>query len=301
MPSLANQVVLITGASAGIGKAVALEAAKRGACLVLAARRAKLLQEVKTLVEKHGVEALAVPTDMADTAQVEALAQKALEHFGRVDILVNNAGYGQMGPVEEVDVAAMRRQFEVNVFGLHALTRALLPQMRERGSGRILNLSSVAGQISMPFSGVYNATKFAVEALSDALRVEVAPFGIKVIVIEPGPVATEFSRVAEETFAAVVNPNGPYKAILDKAAELARSFHKMAWPVEKVVEPILRAMTDPHPSDRYTAFTGGKLALGLMRLMPAALADAVWRRVYGLPISAPVPARAKEPTAAGIP
>lgn len=223
-----------------------------------------------------------VPTDMADTAQVEALAQKALDHFGRVDILVNNAGYGQMGPVEEVDVAAMRRQFEVNVFGLHALTRALLPQMRERGSGRILNLSSVAGQMSMPFSGVYSATKFAVEALSDALRVEVAPFGIKVILIEPGPVATEFGRVAEETFAAVVNPNGPYKAILDKTADLASSFSKMAWPVEKVVEPILRAMTDPHPSDRYTAFTGGKVALGLMRLMPAALADSMWRRVYGL-------------------
>jgi Short-chain dehydrogenases of various substrate specificities len=282
MPSLANQVVLITGASAGIGEAVALEAAKRGARLVLAARREGLLRNVKDLVESRGAEALVVPTDMADTAQVEALAQKALDHFGRVDILVNNAGYGQMGPVEEVDVAAMRRQFEVNVFGLHALTRALLPQMRERGSGRILNLSSVAGQMSMPFSGVYSATKFAVEALSDALRVEVAPFGIKVIVIEPGPVATEFGRVAEETFAAVVNPNGPYKAILDKAAELASSFHKMAWPVEKVVEPILRAMTDPHPSDRYTAFTGGKLALGLMRLLPAALADQMWRRVYGL-------------------
>jgi short-subunit dehydrogenase involved in D-alanine esterification of teichoic acids len=168
MPSLANQVVLITGASAGIGEAVALEAAKRGARLVLAARREGLLRNVKDLVESRGAEALVVPTDMADTAQVEALAQKALDHFGRVDILVNNAGYGQMGPVEEVDVAAMRRQFEVNVFGLHALTRALLPQMRERGSGRILNLSSVAGQLSMPFSGVYSATKFAVEALSDA-------------------------------------------------------------------------------------------------------------------------------------
>jgi short-subunit dehydrogenase len=257
MPSLANQVVLITGASAGIGEAVALEAAKRGARLVLAARREGLLRNVKDLVESRGAEALVVPTDMADTAQVEALAQKALDHFGRVDILVNNAGYGQMGPVEEVDVAAMRRQFEVNVFGLHALTRALLPQMRERGSGRILNLSSVAGQLSMPFSGVYSATKFAVEALSDALRVEVAPFGIKVILIEPGPVATEFGRVAEETFAAVVNPNGPYKAILDKTADLASSFSKMAWPVEKVVEPILRAMTRSSPFRPLHRFHGG--------------------------------------------
>ncbi|MFQ3585023.1 MAG: SDR family NAD(P)-dependent oxidoreductase, partial [Cyanobacteriota bacterium] len=93
---------------------------------------------------------------------------------------------------------------------------------------------------------------------------------------------TEFGRVAEETFGAVVNPNGPYKAILDSTADMASSFNKMAWPVEKVVEPIMRAMTDPHPSDRYTAFTGGKLALGLMRLLPASLADQMWRRIYKL-------------------
>ncbi|MEO0354656.1 MAG: SDR family oxidoreductase, partial [Cyanobacteria bacterium P01_A01_bin.3] len=194
---LAGKVVLVTGASSGIGKALALDVASRGANVVVAARREQKLQAVVDDIVEKGGEAIAIPTDMADTQQVEALAQKALDSCGRVDVLVNNAGYGQMGPIESIGDDAVRQQFDVNVFGLLALTRALVPQMREVGAGRIVNLSSVAGKVAMPFTGIYNASKFAVEAISDALRVELAPFNIRVIVVEPGPVNTEFFEVAE--------------------------------------------------------------------------------------------------------
>ncbi len=280
-PSLAQQVVLVTGATAGIGEAVAQMAAQAGAKLVLAARREGVLQTMQDIFTKQGIEVLTVPTDMADPAQVEALAQTALDHFGRVDILVNNAGYGQMGPIEEIPIEAVQHQFAVNVFGLLGLTRALLPSMRQQGQGRILNISSVAGQISMPLSGVYNASKHAVEALSDALRVEVAPFGIRVIVVEPGPVKTDFFRVAEATAAQVANPNGPYAPLAETMENFKTSATDLAWPVDKVARIILKAMTDPNPAPRYTAFSLGKPGLGLMRLTPTWVMDGFWARTFG--------------------
>ncbi|MDX2273058.1 MAG: SDR family oxidoreductase [Cyanobacteriota bacterium] len=277
---LTDRVVLITGASAGIGEAVALAAAQQNPRLVLASRREGVLQTIKDVLEKQGVEVLIVPTDMGDPDQVNALAEKALERFGQVDILVNNAGYGQMGPIEEVPEAAVRQQFAVNVFGLLGLTRALLPSMRQRGQGRILNISSVAGQISMPFSGIYNASKHAVEAISDALRVEVAPFGIQVVIIEPGPVTTDFFRVARETTLAVRSRETPYQSLVEGLDDLTDSVKNLAWPVDRVAKQILKAMTDDRPAARYTAFSGGKLGLGFMRAMPAALADRMWTKAY---------------------
>ncbi len=280
--ALTDQVVLITGASMGIGEAVALKAAEQGAKLILAARREGVLQTVKEIVSKRGAEAIVVPTDVADPDQITTLVQTALDQFGRVDILVNNAGYGQWGPVEEVPDAAVRRQFEVNVFGLLNLTRSLIPVMRQQGSGRIINISSVVGQISMPFSGIYSASKHAVEAVSDALRVEVAPFGINVILIEPGPVATEFFQVAKDKASELLSPESPYQIFAEKLEDMTTSMASTAWSPERVSETILKAMTDSHPADRYTAFTGGKVALGLMRLTPAGLMDQFWSRWLGM-------------------
>ncbi len=280
--SLENKVILITGATSGIGEAIARQAATHKAKLVLAARREGILETLKDIVEKQGSQALIVPTNMANTDEVKALADHALSHFGPVDILVNNAGFGQMGPVEEIAEDAVRYQFDVNVFGLLTLTQALLPSMRQRRQGRIINISSVAGQISMPFSGIYNATKHALEALSDSLRVEVAPFGLHVSVIEPGPVDTEFFQVAKEKTAAVVNPEGPYKVVLDSMESMAGSVSGIAWTSEQVAEVVLQAMTDKDPAARYTAFTGGKLGLSLMRALPSALADKMWVKMFGL-------------------
>ncbi len=278
--SLANQVILITGATSGIGEAVARQAAAQKAKLVLAARREGILQTIKDIVEKQGAEAIIVPTDMADTDQVKALADKALNQFGQVDILVNNAGFGQMGPIEEIPAEAVKYQFEVNVFGLLTLTRALIPAMRQRQQGRIINISSVAGQISMPFSGVYNASKFALEALSDALRVELTPFGIHVVVVEPGPVATDFFQIAKEKTVSFVSPEGPYRSLLEGMDEMSSSVSGFAWPVERVATVILKSMSDRKPASRYTAFTGGQFGLGLMRLLPTPLADKMWSKLF---------------------
>lgn len=133
----------------------------------------------------------------------------------------------------------------------------------------------------MPLSGIYTATKHALEALSDSLRVEVAPFGIHVIIIEPGPVKTEFFRVAETAAAAVSDPSGPYAVAFEKVEALEASIGGIAWPVEKVAHVILKAMTSPRPSARYTAFRFGNLALGLMRLTPTRIMDGMWARTFG--------------------
>ncbi len=281
---LTGKIVLVTGASAGIGKALALDAARRGAKVVLAARREQRLQAVVKEIQDGGGEAIAIPTDMADTRQVEMLAEKAIDYWGQVDVLVNNAGYGQMGPIESIGDTAVRQQFEVNVFGVLTLTRALVPQMRELGAGRIVNLSSVAGKVAMPFSGIYNASKFAVEAISDALRVELAPFNIKVIVVEPGPVNTEFFEVAErEAESSVDVDSSPYSQILEDMREnFTDSSAKIAWTPEQTAQKILQAITAQSPAARYAAFSGGQLALGLMTALPTGVSDRLYSQFFGL-------------------
>ena len=286
---LAGKVALVTGASAGIGKAVSLEMARRGAKVIVAARRQQALQAVVEEIKAMGGDAIAIPTDMADTRQVEALADKAIGCWDRVDVLVNNAGYGQMGPIESLGDEAVRQQFDVNVFGLLTLTRALVPQMRQLGAGRIVNLSSVAGKVSMPFMGIYNASKFAVEAISDALRVELAPFNIKVIVVEPGPVTTEFFEVAErESLKAVDTDTSPYgQVLLEMKDGMIDTSAGMAWTPEKTADKIVGAIAARSPSARYTAFNGGKLALGLMTAMPTQMSDRLYSQVFKLHKLAP--------------
>ena len=188
------------------------------------------------------------------------------------------------GPIESLADEAVRQQFDVNVFGLLTLTRALVPQMRQLGAGRIVNLSSVAGKVSMPFMGIYNASKFAVEAISDALRVELAPFNIKVIVIEPGPVSTDFFKVAErESLSAVDTDASPYgEVLLEMKDGMLESSASIAWTPEKTADKIVGAIAARSPSARYTAFNGGKLALGLMAAMPTRMSDRLYSQAFKL-------------------
>ncbi|KKI98110.1 SDR family oxidoreductase [Prochlorothrix hollandica] len=291
MPPLHQQVVLITGASSGIGAALAqlLADRHRGIRLVLAARTVAKLDSVAAACRDRGADVLVVPTDMTETAQVQALAQQTLDHFGRVDGLVNNAGYGQMGPVELIPVAAVRQQLEVNVVSVLTLTQALLPAMRHQGGGRIINLSSVAGQVAFPFSGVYNASKFALEGVSDALRMEVAPFGIGVSLIEPGPVKTEFFTVARTTSeAAIANPqDSVYHPALAQLDQVAQQFLDQAWSVDRVAEVIHQALGDRHPKPRYVAADYGSLLLFCLKTLPTAWVDGLWKKVYGLGLLQP--------------
>lgn len=285
--ALTNQVILITGASTGIGAALAHLLAQRfqNLRLVLAARNADRLDKVAAACRQAGAEVLTVPTDMAQLEQVTALADKAFDQFGRVDILINNAGYGQMGPVELIPLEACQRQFQVNVLGALALIQKVVPGMRDRGQGRIINVSSLAGRVAFPFGGLYSASKFALESLSDSLRMELEPFNIQVSVIEPGPVSTDFfASVAREVEAVIPDPaTTPYRAAFAKLEGLEQQTSRNAWTAERVAEVIIQALTAPQAQPRYVAATGGDILLFAMRkVMPTWMVDKFWQSFYGI-------------------
>lgn len=190
---LTGKVVLITGASSGFGEDAALLFAAQGCRVVLAARRLERLQVLVETIRSRGGQAVAIPVDMSVRAQIENMVQAALDRCGQIDILFNNAGFGRLDWLENLDPERdIEAQVHVNLLGVIHTTRAVLPHMLRRGSGHIINMSSVAGLIPAPLYSVYGATKFGVRAFTDALRREVSPFGIRVTGIYPGPAATEF-------------------------------------------------------------------------------------------------------------
>src|SRR3989440_4971096 len=188
----ASKAVLITGCSSGIGRAIAERLVARGHRVSATARRPDAIADLA----ERGCETLAL--DVLDEDSMRAAVARVEEAEGAVGVLVNNAGYGQSGAVEAVPPELVRRNFETNLFGYLRMAQLVLPGMRRQGSGRIVNLSSVAGRVTMPGSGPYSATKFAIEALSDALRFEVRGFGVHVVLIEPGPIRTGFTGTANE-------------------------------------------------------------------------------------------------------
>jgi NADP-dependent 3-hydroxy acid dehydrogenase YdfG len=194
-----GKVWFITGASTGFGRLLAEEVLKVGGKVIATARK---LDKVADLEAKYPQTAKALALDVTDAAQVNSAVTQAFAQFGRVDVLVNNAGYGVAGAIEEVSEAEFMPMFETNVFGLLRVTRAFLPHLRKQGSGHILNLSSIGGLIASPGLGYYSSTKFAVEGISESLAAELAPLGIRVTIIEPGPFRTDFlgrSSVIAET------------------------------------------------------------------------------------------------------
>jgi clavulanate-9-aldehyde reducatase len=193
MSELTGQVVAVTGASSGIGEATALQCARAGASVALAARRGDRLEALVSRIEAEGGRALAVTADVGEEQQARAFVERAHEHFGRLDVLINNAGVMLLGPIDGAPTEEWRRMVAVNVMGVLYCTHAALPIMREQGAGHIVNVSSVAGRFARAGSGVYNLTKFGVGAFSEALRQEAVPLGLRVTLIEPGAVATELA------------------------------------------------------------------------------------------------------------
>jgi NAD(P)-dependent dehydrogenase (short-subunit alcohol dehydrogenase family) len=184
-----DRVWFITGASTGFGRLLAEEVLKAGGKVIATARK---LDKVADLEKQYPKTAMALVLDVTDEGQVDSTVTQAFARFGQVDVLVNNAGYGVAGAVEEVSETEFMPMFETNVFGLIRVTRAFLPHLREQRSGHILNLSSIGGLVASPGMGYYNATKFVVEGLSEALAAELAPLGIHVTIVEPGPFRTDF-------------------------------------------------------------------------------------------------------------
>jgi NADP-dependent 3-hydroxy acid dehydrogenase YdfG len=190
---LSEQVVAVTGASSGIGEATALACAQAGASIALAARRVDRIEALAQRIVDGGGRALAIETDVGDEDQARAFVRRAHAELGRLDVLVNNAGVMLLGPITDAPTEEWRRMIHANVFGVLYCTHAALALMRERGSGHIVNVSSVAGRVARQGSGVYNLTKFGIGAFSESLRQECVELGVRVTLIEPGAVATELS------------------------------------------------------------------------------------------------------------
>jgi NAD(P)-dependent dehydrogenase (short-subunit alcohol dehydrogenase family) len=278
MGKLDGQIVIVTGASAGIGEAAARRLAGEGATVVIAARRADKLNGLKQEIDSAGGRSLAVAGDITSQQDRQRLVQETMRAYGRIDGLINNAGYGQRGPIELVPVEAIRQNFETNFFSLIALTQLVIPIMREQRSGRIVNISSVAGRIARPLSSVYDSTKHALEAISDGLRGELAQFGIKVVVIEPGFIITDFLGVATDNARDIIENPGPYTKSFESLSGAIKRLRGLAGRPEDIAEVIFKALTVRSPRARYAAPGHAKFALAVKRLLPSRVFDYVLSR-----------------------
>ena len=268
--------VLVTGCSSGIGRAT-VQALLRGPHPVWATAR-----KVETLTDLAAAGARVLALDVTDEASMVAAVGEVEDTHGPLGGLVNNAGYGEYGPVEEVPIDAVRRQFETNVFGLLRLTQLVLPGMRASGRGRIVTISSMGGRMTLPGGGVYHASKYAVEALSDALRFETRGFGIAVSVVAPGPVRTAFGDAAT----AAPEGDGPYAAFRRGVAERNAAAYANARGTlepEAVAEVVVTVLESSRPKARYPVGLVSRELVGARRVLPTALWDALLRRQYPTP------------------
>lgn len=276
-----KQSVLITGATSGIGRVTALRLATCGFRVFASGRRVDALT---ALGEESGGVIEGVPMDITQPASVEAarsdIARRTDGHG--VDAVVNNAGYGQGGPLELVTDEELRAQYETNVFGLMRVTRAFVGQMRQRRQGRIVNVGSVAGNIALPFLGAYASTKHALEGLSDALRLELRPFGVYVVLVKPGAIRTEFGETEKEGLRKYADARSPYASLLGPFMRWHATFHPSAPGPEHVAHAIERALTDRSPRDRYHAPYRNAWLMRMRTTLPTRLTDAIIARASGV-------------------
>jgi NAD(P)-dependent dehydrogenase (short-subunit alcohol dehydrogenase family) len=261
---VATKVWFITGCSTGFGRELARHTLELGYPTVVTARNTA---QVKDLVAGHEKSSLTLELDVTDPRQIAAAVRATEEKFGRIDVLVNNAGIGYFGSFEESDLGEARKMFEINVWGLTEMTRAVLPGMRKRRSGTIVNISSVGGIAAFPAVSFYNATKFAVEALSESLSQEVAPLGIKVLLIEPGPFRTDWAgRSANEAPESIAD----YRATAGARRDMIRGYSgKQPGDPARAAAAIIKAVESPEPPLRLllgkAALAGARAKLAAMR------------------------------------
>ena len=262
------KVILITGASSGMGYQTARILAEQGHRVYGAARRVEKIEELAP----YGVQALRL--DITNEQSVTQVVQELIEREGRIDVLINNAGYGYFGAIEDVPISDAKHQFEVNIFGLARITQEVLPYMRSQKSGRIVNLASVAGHVTLAFGAWYNATKYALEAFSDALRMEVKPFGIDVVIIEPGAIRTDWGIIAADHLRDV-SKGGAYEQDGSRVAEGLRRIYLSKIPTNPAVisRKIAKAAVCRCPRTRYRTGRGAKLMVFFHQILPTRLWD----------------------------
>ncbi len=271
MTTNSKQVVLITGASSGMGKATAKLLIQSGYIVYAAARRVDRMDDLK------GIGARVIAMDITqEHSMVDGVAQIIREQ-GRIDVLFNNAGYGSYGAVEDIPLEEARRQFEVNLFGLARLTQLVLPQMRKQQSGTIINNSSMGGKIYTPLGAWYHATKHALEGFSDCLRLEVAPFGIRVVVIEPGNIETEWGGIMVEH----VKKSSQHSVYRDYANAFMKLMENMkgASSPELIANVVLKAIRAKKPKTRYVAGAMAKPFMMMRNLLSDRMFDRLLNRM----------------------
>jgi short-subunit dehydrogenase len=277
--------VLITGATRGIGQHLSLHLARRGHRVFATGRRPGALEALIGEARADRLPIEGVTLDVTDRRTIEDAVRTVRERTDGdgIDILINNAGYGQAGPLLEVDDTALREQFEANVFGLMAVTRAFASGMVERGRGCVINVGSTGGRVTFPFFGAYHASKYAVEALSDALRMELMPFGVRVVLIEPGPVRSDFADRAVASLPAPGERPSPYAAVYARAEAIRARADRFAVGPEHVARAVDHAITSRWPRARYLVPAARfELLFALIALAPTCLVDALFRSVFGL-------------------
>jgi NAD(P)-dependent dehydrogenase (short-subunit alcohol dehydrogenase family) len=292
-----SKAVLITGCSSGIGKATALRLAQNrqqhGWTVWATARRKETLDEL----EAAGCNTLAL--DVTDETSMERAVRVVEATHGSVGVLINNAGYAQAGAVESVPMAQARRQFDTNFFGLVRLTQLVLPKMRAQGWGRIVNLSSMGGKLTFPGAGFYHATKYAVEAISDALRFEVRGFGIRVVLIEPGLIRSDFGEAMHDSMQFGAGDNDPYGEFHEAIAKATSEFYdkpflaRLIGTPDDVARVIEGAITRDNPRARYTVSGSARLFL----TQRAWLSDRAWDAVMRSNFPSPAPKQTRETAA----
>lgn len=263
-----SKVILITGASSGIGYDATLRLLKKGYTVYAAARNVERMEDL----QRAG--AYLINMDVTDDTSIKAGIEKILNQQNHIDVLVNNAGYGSFGAIENVALEEARRQFEVNVFGLARLIQLVLPIMRERKEGRIINISSMAGRFSEPYGGWYHATKYSVEALSDSLRMELKSFGIKVVLIEPGCIASNWSGIAMKHL--VESSEGTvYESSCKNQADAFTMMYKRASDASIIGRTIEKAIITKNPKTRYIKGFGAKPIIFLSQIIPTKWMDSI--------------------------
>lgn len=271
-------IVLITGCSSGIGRALAHSFHARGARVVATARDAASLEDLRRL----GMSTLDL--DVLDEVSVSRAFQRVESEFGRLDILVNNAGYGLMGPVVDFDEEELVRQFRTNVFSIPRLCRHGATLMRRQGSGVIANVGSVSGLVITPFAGAYCASKAAVHALSDALRMELAPFGIQVVTVQPGAIQSHFGTNAEAHAVAALKPGSWYEPLRQAILARAQASQQRATPSDEFADWLAGELLHPHPPIVLRGGANSSLMVWMQRLLPRRRMDRFMAGKFQLPL-----------------
>ncbi|MDR1264315.1 MAG: oxidoreductase [Propionibacteriaceae bacterium] len=272
------KTALVTGASSGIGQATAVKLQTLGYIVYGAARRADRLQTLAA----SGVRPL--PLDLTDDAQLTAGVERIIDQSGRLDVLVNSAGYGSYGAIEDVPLDEARRQFEVNLFGLARLIQLAAPQLRRQHSGTIINISSMGGRFAMPLGGWYHATKFALEGLSDALRMELRPFGVDVVVIEPGGISTEWAGITADHLDRVAAGSAYARQIAAVTALMRnQSAGQRQSSPSLIADTVARIVTARRPRTRYAVGFMAKPVIAARRLLPDRAFDRLISAALGIP------------------